>query len=93
VTEGRPTLSYEPMLVRRRRATPPQGSPKAPSRRVNIRGAFEVTKPTAVAGAHILIIDDVMTTGATVGELAKTLKRAGAARVDVVTVTRVSLTQ
>ncbi|MBV6631577.1 MAG: ComF family protein [Alphaproteobacteria bacterium] len=87
----RPVLHYEPLLVRRRRATPPQGSPKAPSRRMNIRGAFEVTRPAKVANAHILIVDDVMTTGATVNELAKTLKRAGAARVDVVTVTRVGL--
>ena len=82
-------LVYAPHLVKRKRATPPQGSKQAPSRHLNVRAAFELVNPKAVQGANIVLIDDVITTGATVNELAKVLKRAGAARVDVVAVTRV----
>ena len=58
-------------------------------RHVNVRGAFTVTNPARVKDAHVLLVDDVITTGATVNEIAKLLKRAGARRVDVLTVTRV----
>jgi ComF family protein len=84
-----PPMLFEPMLVRRMRATPPQGSDQAPSRHLNVRGAFAIRDNAAINGAHILLIDDVITTGATVNELAKLLKRHGAARVDVLAVTRV----
>ena len=84
-----PELVFEPQLVTRNRATPPQGSDQAPSRHVNVRGAFTVTNPARVKDAHVLLVDDVITTGATVNEIAKLLKRAGARRVDVLTVTRV----
>lgn len=82
-------LIYRPDMVKRVRATPPQGSDQAPSRHLNVRAAFALVKPEAATGAHILLVDDVITTGATVNELAKILKRHGAARVDVVAVTRV----
>jgi predicted amidophosphoribosyltransferase len=48
-------------------------------RRRNVRGAFGCRRP--LAGATVAVVDDVMTTGATLDELALTLKRAGAARV------------
>ena len=48
-------------------------------RRSNVRGAFSCRRP--LAGATVAVIDDVMTTGATLDEMARTLKRAGAARV------------
>lgn len=48
-------------------------------RRKNIRGAFLV--PADIAGLHVVVVDDVLTTGATLSELARTLKRAGAASV------------
>jgi ComF family protein len=51
------------------------------ARRSEIRGAFVLTEPQAVAGLHVLVIDDVMTTGATLHEFARTLRRAGAVRV------------
>jgi ComF family protein len=54
----------------------------------NVKGAFVVTEPSWVRGKTILLVDDVMTTGATVGEAASALKRAGAWRVLVATVAR-----
>ena len=54
-------------------------------RRRNLQGAFRVIKAQAVEGAEILLIDDIMTTGATARECAKVLRRAGAAKVWVAT--------
>ncbi|HHH47543.1 MAG TPA: ComF family protein [Gammaproteobacteria bacterium] len=64
----------------RLRNTPPQAELSAKQRRGNIKGAFGVTGTPA---GHIAIIDDVMTTGSTVRELARTLHKAGANRVEV----------
>lgn len=50
-------------------------------RLANLHGAFVVAEPARVAGRHIGVVDDVMTTGATLGEIATQLKRAGATRV------------
>jgi ComF family protein len=65
----------------RHRDTPHQTSLTAKQRRSNIKNAFTVLKP--VKGLHIAIVDDVMTTGSTVRELANSLKKAGAKCVDV----------
>ena len=60
-----------------------------PSERlVNVRDAFRVSANYDVAGAEVLLVDDIMTTGATANEAAKTLRRAGAARVRVALVAR-----
>lgn len=73
--------------------TPPQArGMSAASRRANVKGAFDIHKPEAVEKRTVLVIDDVMTTGATASECAATLKNAGAAKVYVATVTRVMLT-
>lgn len=61
----------------------------ATERRRNIRGAFRVQPDQCCEGRSLLLIDDVYTTGATAQECARTLQRAGAARVDVYTVARV----
>lgn len=66
-------------LCRRVRDTPPQMRLKHDARRRNVRGAFACTD--AVRGLHIAILDDVMTTGSSLDELAATLKRAGAREV------------
>ena len=73
------------------RATQQQVGLSHAKRRRNVRGAFAVRKPVAgiLAGAHIVLIDDVFTTGATVSACARILKRRGAARVDVLTLARV----
>ncbi len=61
------------------RHTPPQQSLAREARRRNVRGAFGVSGD--VRGARLIVVDDVMTTGSTLNEIADTLKRAGAARV------------
>lgn len=61
----------------------------APTRRFeNVRGAFQVCSPEVVKGARVLLVDDVLTTGATCSEAAKMLKQAGAAMVAVAVVAR-----
>jgi ComF family protein len=59
--------------------TPPQTGLDLEERRHNVRGAFRCTRP--LAGARVAVVDDVMTTGATLDEIAAVLKKAGAARV------------
>jgi ComF family protein len=66
--------------VERQTLTPPQASLPLKERVKNIKGAFKVN--TDLAGKRIAIVDDVMTTGASLNELAKTLKKAGASHVE-----------
>ena len=66
-------------LCTRGRDTPPQMDLPWAERRRNVRGAFACAR--ALAGTAVAVVDDVMTTGATLDEVARTLKRAGAARV------------
>ncbi|MEZ5892864.1 MAG: ComF family protein [Parvularculaceae bacterium] len=76
----------------RRRATPPQKDLSADARRRNVAGAFGFRSDHAKArfkGAHVVLIDDVLTTGATLSAAARTLKRAGAAKVDALVLARV----
>ncbi len=75
-------------LLRRRRPTRPQTGLGRRQRHANIRNAFQVSDPARVDGKRILLIDDVMTTGATVNECARVLKAGGAARVDILTLAR-----
>lgn len=75
-----------PKLLRRIRNTPPQHTQTAAHRRMNIRGAFRVTEE--LAGAHIAVVDDVLTTGHTAAEIAQVLKRTGAKQVDIWVVAR-----
>ncbi len=79
--------SLETRLLRRRKNTPSQTGLSRSERKRNLAGAFEVRGP--VAGT-VILVDDVYTTGSTVHEIARTLKRAGAQRVEVLTVARVS---
>jgi ComF family protein len=69
-------------LLMRPEATPPQTGLDAKARRRNLRGAFAVAAGADLP-AHVVLFDDVMTTGATLREAAKVLLQAGAQRVDV----------
>ncbi|HWM41055.1 MAG TPA: ComF family protein [Burkholderiales bacterium] len=66
-------------LCVRSRDTPPQMGLPYDERRRNVRGAFRCTR--ALAGESVAVVDDVMTTGATLNEVASVLKAAGASRV------------
>ncbi|MDO4693355.1 MAG: ComF family protein [Eikenella sp.] len=69
-----------PSVLRRQHRAAQSTLPKALRRR-NVRGVFQVADPGAVKGRKLLLIDDVVTTGATLAELSQTLMRAGAAAV------------
>ena len=85
---GTAVPQVEKSCLRRKRATPPQTGLSASARRENLRGAFEVMEPDQVRGRGVVLIDDVMTTGATLSECAHVLKRAGAAQVLGLTLAR-----
>jgi ComF family protein len=74
--------------LKRTRHTTPQVRVDHSAREANVRGAFAVTRPGEFEGEHVLVVDDVYTTGATVKECARALKRAGASGVFVLTVAR-----
>lgn len=74
-------------LVRTRR-TEPQIELSSAERRLNVKGAFTVSRDDSVAGKRILLLDDVMTTGSTMNECAKELKKAGAETVIAAAVAR-----
>ncbi|HER25698.1 MAG TPA: ComF family protein [Rhodospirillales bacterium] len=80
-----------PDAMWRTRRTPSQGRLGALARRRNVGGAFKVRRKhlTLLAGRRVLLIDDVMTTGATANSSARALLRAGAGAVDVLTLSRV----
>jgi ComF family protein len=74
--------------LRRVRQTGEQTALDARAREGNVRGAFEVARPELVQGRRILLLDDVYTTGSTVRECARVLKRSGSGEVFVATVAR-----
>ena len=75
-------LAIETQWLQRQRHTEPQSELDAVARRRNLRGAFAVADQAELP-AHVAVVDDVMTTGATLAECTRTLKRAGVQRVDV----------
>lgn len=80
----------DPGLLIRPTWTPPQTSLTGQTRRHNLRGAFAVAAPARIRGKTILLIDDVFTTGSTVNECARTLRKNGATAVHVLTLARVA---
>jgi len=76
-----------PGWLARIRSTRPQSELSAAERRANVRGAFRASDHAA--GRHVLLVDDILTTGATLDACARALRAAGARRVGVLTVARV----
>jgi len=85
------SLALAPDLLRRRRWTGSQAGLAAKERRSNVREAFEVHPRWAggLKGKTVVLVDDVLTTGATAEACVRALKRGGAAHVDVLTLARV----
>ena len=81
-------IPFRSRVLWRRQATGSQTHLTAAQRVHNVRGVFSVPRASQVCGAKIVLVDDVMTTGATVNECARALKAAGAASVMVLTVAR-----
>jgi ComF family protein len=76
-------------VVVRRAPTAPQTELTAPERWANVRNAFSLARPQAIRGRHVLLVDDLVTTGATARACAACLTRGGAASVGLLTVARV----
>jgi len=81
-------LRLAPDILVRTRETHSQIGLTSHQRRQNLRGAFAVARSQEVTGREVLLVDDVYTTGTTVSECARVLRRAGAAKVLVTTVAR-----
>jgi ComF family protein len=75
-------------VVRRRKATSPQAGLTNAKRRANVAGAFRVPRGRRLDGLRVLLVDDVLTTGATASACARALKRAGAAHVSLLALAR-----
>ncbi len=84
-------IPYQTEILVRGKNTPTQGGQSFLGRRRNVSGAFNVRagRQANIKDRHVVLIDDVYTTGATLTACAKTMKRAGAARVDALTLMRV----
>lgn len=84
-------IAVDTKAAKRRRATPDQIGQTAAQRRKNLKDAFAVSP--CIAGLHIALLDDVMTTGATLEELARACKAAGATTVEAWAIARQPLTR
>lgn len=81
-------VPFAPTLLRRRRSTTPQFELPVGRRRLNVRGAFALGRGHSLNSAHVLLVDDILTTGATCSEIARVLKQRGADRVTVAVLAR-----
>jgi ComF family protein len=86
IAKAVPALPYKHNLLIRRHYTPPQVSLNYDERKDNVKDVFAISARYAswLKDKHIIIVDDVLTTGATVESATKTLKDGGAARVSVI---------
>jgi len=82
-------IATDPFVLRRTKATPPLKGMSPLQRRKAVAGAFRVADKGRIAGKTVVLVDDVLTTGSTAEACARTLKRAGAARVELVSWARV----
>jgi ComF family protein len=78
-------VSFDPFALVKTKSTPSQVGSSAAQRAANVAGAFAVTAAARprIAGKNVVVVDDVITTGATVGACARALRAAGAQRIDV----------
>ena len=86
---GAQTIRIEPDVLIRRQPTAPQSGLGRKQRRANMHKTMQVANAKDVRDKHVLLVDDVLTTGATADECARALVAAGAKRVDLLTLARV----
>lgn len=82
-------IAMDPLALKRTRRTPALKGMSMLQRRKTVAGAFRVDDRKAVEGRTVILVDDVLTTGSTAEACARTLKRAGAARVELISWARV----
>jgi ComF family protein len=82
-------IGTDPFALRRTRRTPPLKGMSSQQRRRTVAGAFEVGDAQHIAGKTVILVDDVLTTGSTAEACARTLRKAGAARVELISWARV----
>jgi ComF family protein len=88
ILAGNLQIDFAPWLVRCLRRTQPQRLLSRDDRKSNVRGAFAPAKNLHLDGARVLLIDDILTTGATCSEVARALRQAGAGFVAVAVLAR-----
>jgi ComF family protein len=81
-------VRFDPKLLRRVRHTPQQIQPSAVARKENVKGAFAINRRASLGSGRVLLVDDVLTTGSTAGEAARTLRASGASSVMVAVLAR-----
>lgn len=81
-------IPFDDSVVKRIRKTKSQVSMNETERRKNLLNAFAVIRPESIHRKHILLLDDVMTTGTTVSEVSRVLREAGTASISVLTLAR-----
>lgn len=81
-------VPWGPRLLIRRRNTPPQSELSRTGRFENVRDAFRVSKCYQLKATRVLLVDDILTTGATCSEAARMLRQAGAAEVAVAVIAK-----
>ena len=82
-------IETDPFALRRTRRTPPLKGMSLRQRQKAVAGAFRVDNPARVKGKTVILVDDVLTTGSTAEACARTLKRAGAVRIELISWARV----
>ena len=82
-------IESDPSLLKRIRRTPPLKGMSLQQRRRIVAGAFKVDDRSAINGRTVILVDDVLTTGSTANACARELRRAGAARIELISWARV----